>query len=202
MTGAGKSRLGSGGGARGVERLPAAMQVRVWKPGQSGNPKGFSGEYGQAVKLAKRASARAITRLIELMESEDERVAAVACNSILDRAFGKPAPVKEQQRDTMEQRIANMTREQRLERMRELLGPMRQYLSELDDEETVAEAESTPIAREVVEPGSSFHDGSPSSPPRSESSWARAQDGQHELAMPSPLTSPPRSRSHSETRRR
>ena len=67
--------------------------------------------------------ARAITRLIELMESEDERVAAVACNSILDRAFGKPAPVKEEQKDSIEQRIANMTRKQRLAHI--AVGPLR-----------------------------------------------------------------------------
>jgi hypothetical protein len=29
-------------------------------------------------------------RLIELMRSEDERVASVACNAVLERAFGKP----------------------------------------------------------------------------------------------------------------
>ena len=32
----------------------------------------------------------AIERLSELLESEDDRVAAVACNALLDRAFGKP----------------------------------------------------------------------------------------------------------------
>jgi hypothetical protein len=42
------------------------------------------------MKLARAASARAVGRLIELMESPDERVATVACQAILDRAFGKP----------------------------------------------------------------------------------------------------------------
>jgi alkanesulfonate monooxygenase SsuD/methylene tetrahydromethanopterin reductase-like flavin-dependent oxidoreductase (luciferase family) len=67
----------------------------------------------------------------------------VACNSILDRAFGKPRLVKEEEKDSLEQRIANMTREQRLARMRELLEPMRQYLHERDEEE--ADAEVTTI---------------------------------------------------------
>ena len=44
--------------------------------------------YGEVVQLARSLSARALERLGELMESEDERVAAVACNAILDRAFG------------------------------------------------------------------------------------------------------------------
>ena len=75
------------------------------------------------------------------MDSEDERVAAVACNSILDRAFGKPGLVKEEKED-LETRLANMTREERLARMRELLVPMR-HLHELDEEKV--EAEVTPI---------------------------------------------------------
>jgi hypothetical protein len=42
------------------------------------------------MRLARAASARAVGRLIELIESSDERVATVACQAILDRAFGKP----------------------------------------------------------------------------------------------------------------
>ena len=100
------------------------------KPGagvsQSGNPSGHSGEYGQAIRLARQAAPYALQRLIQLMDSDDERVATVACNSVLDRAFGRPKPVMEE-KDDLETRIANMTREQRLNRMRELLAPMRQY---------------------------------------------------------------------------
>ena len=47
---------------------------------------------------------------------------------------------------SIEARIANMTREERLARMAELLAPMRQYLHELDDEaEIAADAEVTTI---------------------------------------------------------
>jgi hypothetical protein len=121
--------------------LPAALAANRWRPGQSGNPLGHSGEYGQAVRLAQRAAPAAVKRLIELMGSDDERVAAVACNSILDRAFGKPAPVKEEHKDSIERRVANMTRQERLAHMASLIAPMRQYLSELDDEAAEAEAE-------------------------------------------------------------
>ena len=107
---------------------------RVRKPGQSGNPTGYSGAYGEAVRLARQAAPYALQRLIQLMDSDDERVATVACNSVLDRAFGRPKPVMEE-KDDLETRIANMTREERLNRMRELLAPMRQYLTELDDAE-------------------------------------------------------------------
>jgi hypothetical protein len=64
------------------------MRGRMWKPGQrGGTPTGHCGEYGTAMKLAREAAPDAVRRLIELMNSEDERVAVVACNSILDRAF-------------------------------------------------------------------------------------------------------------------
>jgi hypothetical protein len=113
--------------------LPPALARNVWKPGQSGNPSGHSGAYGAAVRLAQQAAPYAMHRRIALMDSEDERVAAVACNSILDRAFGKPGLVKEEN-DSLETRIANMTREARWARMRELLEPMREYLHELDED--------------------------------------------------------------------
>jgi hypothetical protein len=119
--------------------LPAALAANRWRPGQSGNPSGHSGAYGEAVQLAQKAAPAAVCRLIELMHSEDERVAAVACNSILDRAFGRPAPVKEEQKNTIEQRLANMTREQRLAYMESLLAPMRAYLHEPE-----ANADATP----------------------------------------------------------
>jgi hypothetical protein len=107
--------------------LPPALAANRWQPGQSGNPSGHNGEYGQAMKLARQAAPDAVRRLIELMNSEDERVAAVACNSILDRALGKPKAVEEGKTD-METRLANMTREQRLQYLQELLEPLRQPL--------------------------------------------------------------------------
>jgi len=122
--------------------LPPALAANRWKPGQSGNPSGNSGEYGRTVRLARQAAPYAVQRLIQLMDSEDERVAAVACNSILDRAFGKPGLVKEEKED-LETRLANMIREERLARMQELLAPMRQYLHEPAEEQV--DAEVTPI---------------------------------------------------------
>jgi hypothetical protein len=130
--------------------LSPALAANRWRPGQSGNPSGHSGEYGQAVRLARQAAPHAILRLIALMDSEDERVAAVACNSVLDRAFGKPGLVMEE-KDSIEQRIAAMTREQRLARMHELLAPMRAYLHELDEPED--EADGTADNVETIETG-------------------------------------------------
>gem|GEM_PF-2043127 len=84
------STLGSRSVARNRKVLSPAFLERRWKKGQSGNPSGLSGQYGEAVSLAQQAAPDAVRRLIELMGSDDERVALVASNSILDRALGKP----------------------------------------------------------------------------------------------------------------
>jgi hypothetical protein len=90
-------------------RLPPALAANCWRPGQSGNPSGHSGEYGEAIRLARQAAPWAVRRLIELAELDqlddqgnliplkelpeaDRRVVTVAANSLLDRAFGKPKP--------------------------------------------------------------------------------------------------------------
>ena len=105
------AKLGSGGGAAKRRTLPPALAAYCWRPGQSGNPNGQSGTYGEAISLARKAAPDAVRRLIELMGSDDERVAAVACNSILDRALGKP---REQPAEP-ETRFQDMTADQRLE---------------------------------------------------------------------------------------
>jgi hypothetical protein len=122
-----KLRMGSGGDARGIERLHPAMRSRMWQPGQSGNPSGHSGEYGTAIKLAQRAAPKAMRRLIELMDSEDERVAAVACNAILDRAFGKPK-VAEEQKDDLVARVEAMSPEERVRMAQELVERGARYI--------------------------------------------------------------------------
>ena len=109
-------------------KLPRALAANRWRPGQSGNQSGHSGAYGEAIKLAQAAAPYAVCRLIELMDSEDERVAAVACNSILDRAFGKPKVEDEEKKNNMQARLANMTREERLRYMQELLASVNDFL--------------------------------------------------------------------------
>jgi hypothetical protein len=78
-------------------------------------------------KLDSFIAPYVVHRLIQLMDSEDPRVATVACNAILDRGLGKPGPVKEE-KDDLEARLANMTREERLALMQTMLERVRQYL--------------------------------------------------------------------------
>jgi hypothetical protein len=72
--------------------------LKPWKPGQSGNPSGKSAKQREMEALAKDKSVRALERILELMESEDERIAFMAAKEVLDRAFGRPAPVKEDEK--------------------------------------------------------------------------------------------------------
>jgi hypothetical protein len=104
---------------------PAFLERR-WKPGQSGNPSGHAAEYGEVIKLARQFSVRAIERLGELMESEDERVAAVASNSILDRAYGRPETRKPEAADDLGARLAQMTKEQREQHAEQLAAQIRE----------------------------------------------------------------------------
>src|ERR1700674_2472863 len=105
--------LGSRSAARNGRALSPGFLERRWKPGQSGNPSGHAAEYGEVIRLARSLSIRAVERLGELMESEDERVAAVACSAVLDRAFGKPRTNPPQKEDSLAARLARMTPEQR-----------------------------------------------------------------------------------------
>jgi hypothetical protein len=77
------------------------------------------------------------------MESDDERVSVVACNSILNRAYGTPRAAEEP-KDDMTARLKGMSRAERLALMHKLLEPMSQYLQPGED------AESTVAVGEVI----------------------------------------------------
>jgi hypothetical protein len=79
------SREGTG------KALSPAFVARQFKPGQSGNPTGHKGaDYGDVIRMAREASPRAVQRLVELVESADERVALLASQAIIERGYGKP----------------------------------------------------------------------------------------------------------------
>jgi len=76
-------------------------------------------------------SIRAVERLGELMESEDERVAAVACSAVLDRAFGRPQTSRPEKEDSLAERVARMTPEERARDALDLAERVRARLAEL-----------------------------------------------------------------------
>ena len=60
-------------------------------PGVSGNPQGRPGLDPEVKAILSAAAPDAARKLVELSQSDDERVATVAAQAILDRLFGKPA---------------------------------------------------------------------------------------------------------------
>lgn len=90
-------------GARKESALPAAFLANQFKLGRSGNPTGNRGaRYGEVVALAREYGAAAVHRLVQLMESDDERIAPLAAQAILDRALGKPSPPPASEEDRIE----------------------------------------------------------------------------------------------------
>jgi hypothetical protein len=108
--------------------IPPALAAHSWRPGQSGNPGGRTFEFADCQRLCREASPDAARRLIALMNSEDERVALMAADKVLERAWGRP---KEPERsDSLEQRIARMTPEERARDALELAERVRRRLAE------------------------------------------------------------------------
>jgi hypothetical protein len=84
--------------------------------------------YAEVVHLGRTFSLRSVERLGELVESEDERVAVVACQAILDRAYSKvgQAETPPTERDELEA----MTPEQRRAEIQALVDKARGVLAE------------------------------------------------------------------------
>jgi len=64
--------------------------LRPFQPGQSGNPSGKGGLFHEAQRICREASPAAARRMVELMNSADERLALMAADKVLERAWGKP----------------------------------------------------------------------------------------------------------------
>ena len=62
-----------------------------WLPGRSANPGGRPGVPEVIKATLRELSPRAVARLGELLDSEDERIQLEAAKAILDRHLGRPA---------------------------------------------------------------------------------------------------------------
>jgi hypothetical protein len=68
-----------------------AFAERMWKPGQSGNPKGAIGEWQRCRALCREHSEAAAKEIIRLFsESQDDRVRYMAAQWTYEQAWGKP----------------------------------------------------------------------------------------------------------------
>ncbi len=75
------------------ENRPRTGNGGSFKPGRSGNPGGRPKLTPKALEVrraCRKASARAVERLTELLEDPDPSVALKAAAAIMDRAWGTP----------------------------------------------------------------------------------------------------------------
>lgn len=72
-------------------------RLRVIRPGESGNPTGRNGHYGEVQRLCREAGPAVAKRLIEIAldPNEETRVSVVAAQEVLNRGFGRPREMPE-----------------------------------------------------------------------------------------------------------
>lgn len=122
---------------------PKGGMLRSYLPGQVGNPTGRSKRFHEVQVAARENSLDALACLVKLMSSDDERVAIIAANSVLDRAFGKP---KEQKTDDSQQVRPNLSA-----LSPEMVAQLRSIMSVLAGQADGAPGEQAK-AQDVVEP--------------------------------------------------
>lgn len=68
-----------------------------FRPGISGNPGGRPKAEGHVRDLARAQTGRAIAALVEALEDQNGRVRVAAATALLDRGWGRPTQVIEEQ---------------------------------------------------------------------------------------------------------
>ncbi len=66
-------------------------RLRPFQRGQSGNPSGHSGRYGEVVRMCREAGPAVAQRLIAIAldPEEERRIVVVAGQEVLNRGFGR-----------------------------------------------------------------------------------------------------------------
>jgi hypothetical protein len=68
--------------------------LKPFPPGSSGRPPNTSTRYSETLRIAREASPEAMRVLIQRLRDPDGRIAVVAANSIMERAWGKVREMK------------------------------------------------------------------------------------------------------------
>jgi hypothetical protein len=84
----------------------------MFKPGQTGNPGGFSADIAAVRRLARENSIEAMQQILTLMRTaKDERVRLVAADKVLERSWGRPKEEDPKDRPPMDrERILELLR--------------------------------------------------------------------------------------------
>ena len=74
------------------ELVPASKSAgkQLWKPGQSGNPKGRPRSPYDLPAMCREHTPEAVAKLVEIMRSDDHGKALNAIQQLLDRGWGRP----------------------------------------------------------------------------------------------------------------
>ena len=98
---------------------PNGGWLKPFKRGQSGNPGGRNGEYGEMMRICRQFTPDAAYTLAGLMfGSDDDRVRAMCAKELMERAWGKPREAEPESLDPSA-----------LERRRQLIAAVVQLLS-------------------------------------------------------------------------
>ena len=81
--------------------------LRPFKKGDPGRRQPIATRYTETLHLARAASPEAMQTLISRLHDPDGRIAVVAANSILERAWGR---VKEQKPEEVRQQVIDLSK--------------------------------------------------------------------------------------------
>ena len=79
-----------------------------WAKGQSGFQDGKSSRYVETQQYARQHSLEAMRTLVERLRDPDGRIAVVAANSLLERAWGKVREAKPEEQQQMQLDLSSL----------------------------------------------------------------------------------------------
>jgi hypothetical protein len=73
--------------------------LKPWRKGETGRVSNVASRYTETQQYARQHSMEAVKTLVERLQDPDGRIAVVAANSILERAWGKVREMKPEERE-------------------------------------------------------------------------------------------------------
>jgi hypothetical protein len=80
--------------------------LKPWRKGETGRVSNVASRYTETQQYARQHSMEAVKTLVERLQDPDGRIAVVAANSLLERAWGK---VREQKPEEQQQMRIDLT---------------------------------------------------------------------------------------------